>query len=82
MLDEMIKSGYFMYIAEEEGCIDVINSRAAKVNAIIKDFKYIINTVDNPNDYKKQIFAKYGLTEDSLTEAEVRKINTAIRSRF
>lgn len=79
MFKEMVDSGYFMYMAEAEGYPDLVNTRTAKINAIIKDFKYIISIVDNPNDYKKQIFAKYGLTEDMLTDAECQRIMNEIR---
>ena len=80
MFKEMVNSGYFMYMAEAEGYHDLVNTRTAAINSIIKDFKYIINSgVENPNNYKNQIFAKYGLTEEMLTDAECQKIMNAIR---
>lgn len=78
-LTEAIESGFIPYILEANSCTDLCSTRTTKINAIIKDFKYIISIVDNPNDYKEQIFAKYGLTEDMLTDAECQRIMNAIR---
>lgn len=74
----MVKSGYFMYMAEAEGCTDLVNTRTAKINSAIKDFKYIVNQGENPNDYIDVVLEKYGLTEASLTQKECQKINEAV----
>ena len=78
MFNEMIKSGYFMYMAEVEGKTGLINTRTAKINAIIKDFKSLVKKGKNPNKYIDSVLNKYGLSEDELTDREVRKINEAI----
>ena len=78
MFDKMVKSGYFMYMAEAEGLDGLVSTRTAKINRVIKDFKYIVNQHENPNDYIAQILAKHGLTEDMLTDMECERINRAI----
>lgn len=35
----MIDSGYFMYMAEASGMDNLVNTREAKINAVIKDLK-------------------------------------------
>ncbi len=74
MFKEMVDSGYFMYMAEAGGYDSVVSTRAAKINAIIKDFKNIVRQGKNPNNYIATILAKHGLTEDMLTEKECEKI--------
>ena len=74
-INDMIKSGYFMYMAEAEGLDSLVSTRTAKINAIIKDFKYIVNQGENPNDYISEVLAKHGLSEQSLTKAESERIN-------
>lgn len=78
MFNEMVKSGYFMYMAEAEGKTGLVNTRTAKINAIIKDFKSLVQNGMNPNKYINMVLSKYGLSEDELTDREVRKINEAI----
>ena len=80
MFNDMINSGYFMYMAEKEGHDSLISTRTAKINAAIKDFKYIVNSGENPNDYIDSVLEKHGLTENMLTDNEVYKINHCINS--
>lgn len=75
MLRQMIDSGYFGYMSEAEGLTSINSTRATKINAIIKDFKALYRRGLNPNDYIHEVLAKYGLNENLLTEAEIRKIN-------
>ena len=75
--NDMVKSGYFMYMTEASGMDKLVNTRTAKINAVIKDFKYIVKQGKNPNDYIADVLAKHGLTEDMLTDREIAKINGA-----
>ena len=77
-LDEMINSGYFGYISEAEGITSINSSRSTKINAIIKDFKYLVRQGKDPNDYIDSVLSKYGLSQCSLTTKEIDKINEAI----
>ena len=72
--NEMVDSGYFMYMAETEGHTNLVNTRTAKVNAVIKDLKDIKYKVENVNDYVEMILGRHGLTENMLTDAECNKI--------
>lgn len=82
MLREMINSGYFGYITEKEGITSINSTRATKINAIIKDFKSLVRRGYNPNNYIHEVLAKYGLNENLLTDAEIRKINGAINGDY
>lgn len=76
--NEMINSGYFGYITEAEGITSINSSRATKINAIIKDFKYLVRQGKDPNNYIDSVLSKYGLDQCSLTTKEINKINEAI----
>lgn len=77
-LDEMINSGYFGYMSEAEGITSINSSRSTKINAIIKDFKYLVRQGKDPNDYIDSVLSKYGLSQCSLTTKEINKINEAV----
>ena len=77
-LNEMINSGYFGYMTEAEGITSINSSRATKINAIIKDFKYLVRQGKDPNNYIDSVLSKYGLDQCSLTAKEINKINEAI----
>ena len=77
-LNEMINSGYFGYITEAEGITSINSSRATKINAIIRDFKYLVRQGKDPNNYIDSVLSKYGLDQCSLTTKEINKINEAI----
>ena len=78
MLREMINSGYFGYITEQEGITNINSTRATKINAAIRDFKYLVRQGKNPNEYIDCVLIRYGLDQDSLTDKEVKKIEGAI----
>ena len=80
--NNMVKSGYFMYMAEAEGHDELVNTRTAKINAAIKDFKYIVKQGENPNDYIADVLAKHGLTEDMLTDRECEKIMGCVNGLY
>ena len=77
-LNEMINSGYFGYMSEAEAVVSINSSRSTKINAIIKDFKYLVRQGKDPNDYIDSVLSKYGLSQCSLTTKEIDKINEAI----
>lgn len=72
-----VESGFIPYILEASGRVDLCGTRTSKINAIIKDFKYLVSCGYNPNEYIHEVLAKYGLNENLLTDAEIRKINGA-----
>lgn len=75
---EAVNSGFAMYLFESAGRDDLVSSRTAKINASIKDFKYLVKQGKNPNNYISIVLAKHGLKEDELTLNEIRKIERAI----
>ena len=75
---EAVNSGFAMYLFESAGRDDLVSSRTAKINASIKDFKYLVKQGKNPNDYISTVLAKHGLKEENLTLNEIRKIERAI----
>lgn len=72
---EMVDTGYFGYMSEKEGVTSINSSRTTVINSIIKDFKSLVAKGYNPNDYISEVLHKYGLNENLLTEAEIRRIN-------
>lgn len=76
--NDAVRSGFAPYMAESLGYDNLVTTRTAKINAIIKDFKYLVRQGKNPNEYIYEVLAKHGLNENLLTDAEIRKINGAI----
>lgn len=72
---EMVDTGYFGYMSEKEGITSINSSRTTVINSIIKDFKSLVRQGKNPNEYIYEVLHKYGLNENLLTEAEIRRIN-------
>ena len=77
-LNEAVKTGFLPYILEANGNYNLCNTRTTAINSIIKDFKSLVRRGYNPNNYIHEVLAKYGLNENLLTDAEIRKINGAI----
>lgn len=78
MFKEMVDSGYFMYMAEAEGYDNLVNTKTARINAAIKDFQKLYRNGYDPNEYINEVLSAHNLSEDSLTEKEIRRINSAI----
>jgi len=76
--NQAVKTGFIPYIFEANGNYNLCNTRTAAINSIIKDFKSLVRQGYNPNEYIHEVLAKYGLNENLLTEAEIRKINNSI----
>ena len=72
---DAVESGFLPYILEATGQVSLVNTRATKINAIIKDFKNIAERGYDPNDYIEEVLAEYDLSENDLSEAEIHKIN-------
>ena len=81
MFKNMVDSGYFMYMAEAEGKDSLVNTRTARINAAIKDFKSLVRQGKNPNYYIDSVLASHGFSESELTDAECNKIMRAINGR-
>ena len=75
-LNDAINSGYFCYMAEAEGMDYLVNTREAKVNAIINDLKATPrNTLAAaPNACLMGAAAQHGIDWKDLSFTEIRKI--------
>ena len=75
-LKNAINSGYFCYMAEAEGMDYLVNTREAKVNAIINDLKATprneLSTA--PNACLMGAAANHGIDWEDLSFSEIRKI--------
>ena len=72
---DMIDSGYFMYMAETEGLDSVVNTREAKINAVIKECAALVREGINPTNEIDDILYRHDLTIDMLTDEECDKIS-------
>ena len=77
-----VESGFIPYILEASGRVDLCDTRTSKINAIIKDFKYLVKQGKNPNDYISIVLAKYGLKEENLTNEECKKIMRCVDGTY
>ena len=55
-----------------------VNTKTARINAAIKDFQKLYRDGYNPNEYVHEVLSAHNLSEDLLTEKEIRRINSAI----
>lgn len=76
--NEGIKSGFIPYMLEASGYDNLCSTKQAKINAVIKDFKSLIDKRVDPNLYKYEILASHGLSEQLLTDAECAKIKKEV----
>lgn len=76
----MMNLPYFLYMAEAEGMTGIVNTHAARINAVINDFIKAANMGDNINDMRVQnaIFAKNNIDIETLTEREKLEIATRV----
>lgn len=73
---------YFLYMAESEGMTGIVNTRAARINAVINDFIKAANMGDSINDMRVQnaIFAKNNIDIETLTEKEKHEIAARVEN--
>ena len=76
--NDMVKSGYFMYMAEAGGHDNLVTTRTAKINASIKELRSLFQRGYNPNNYIDTVLANHGLTEDMLSDAECARISREV----
>ena len=69
---------FWLYAMEAEGHDDLVSTRTAKINAVIKDLKYIKSKGDNPNYYIEETLNRHGLTENMLSDYECRLIERGV----
>lgn len=76
---DMVDSGYFMYMAEAEGHDELVNTRTAKINAVIKDLKYVVSCGENPYNHLDRILFSHNLCEEMLSDEECQRISNCVR---
>lgn len=74
-----VGGGYFLYMAEAEGRTELVNTREARVNAVIKKMKWHIDKGHDPQRYIDAVLADYNLTQEGLTEKELKKIEGSVK---
>ena len=78
----MMNIPYFLYIAEAEGVTEVVNTRQARLNAVIRDYIALAQQGININNMEVQNYLnqKYGL--EDLTAAEQHEIARAVMNQL
>ena len=70
----MMNLPYFLYMAETEGMTGVVNTRQARLNAIIRDYVALAEQGININDMEVQNYLNQKYDLEDLTAAEKHEI--------
>ena len=73
---------YFLYMAEAEGITEVVNTRQARLNAIIRDYAALAEQGININDMEVQNYLNQKYDLEDLTAAEKHEIATRVMQLF
>ena len=73
---------YFLYMAEAEGVTEVVNTRQARLNAIIRDYAALAEQGININDMEVQNYLNQKYDLEDLTAAEKHEIARAVMNQF
>lgn len=73
---------YFLYMAEKEGITEVVNTRQARLNAIIRDYAALAEQGININDMEVQNYLAQKYDLEDLTAAEKHEIATKVMQLF
>lgn len=74
----MMNIPYFLYMAEAEGVTEVVNTRQARLNAIIRDYAALAEQGVNINDMEVQNYLNQKYDLEDLTAAEKHEIARAV----
>ncbi len=69
---------YFLYMAEKEGITEVVNTRQARLNGIIRDYIALAEQGININDMEVQNYLAQKYDLEDLTSAEKHEIATRV----
>ena len=78
----MMNIPYFLYMAEAEGVTEVVNTRQARLNAIIRDYAALAEQGININDMEVQNYLNQKYDLEDLTAAEKHEIATRVMQLF
>lgn len=69
---------YFLYMTEKEGITEVVNTRQARLTAIIRDYAALASQGININDMEVQNYLAQKYDLEDLTAAEKHEIATKV----
>ena len=78
----MMNLPYFLYMAEAEGVTEVVNTRQARLNAIIRDYIALAEQGININDMEVQNYLAQKYDLEDLTAAEQHEIARAVMNQL
>ena len=78
----MMNLPYFLYMAEAEGVTEVVNTRQARLNAIIRDYIALAKQGININDMEVQNYLAQKYDLEDLTAAEQHEIARAVMNQL
>lgn len=78
----MMNIPYFLYMAEAEGVTEVVNTRQARLNAIIRDYIALAEQGININDMEVQNYLNQKYNLEDLTAAEKHEIARAVMNQL
>lgn len=78
----MMNIPYFLYMAEKEGITEVVNTRQARLNAIIRDYTALAKQGININDPEVQDYLNQKYDLEDLTAAEKHEIAMKVMQLF
>ena len=78
----MMNLPYFLYMAEAEGVTEVVNTRQARLNAIIRDYAALAEQGININDMEVQNYLAQKYDLENLTAAEKHEIARIVMNQF
>lgn len=74
------KDGFWLYAMETEGMDFLVNTKTAKLNAVIKEIRGIRSPSIDQETFE-QILHRHGLSLSTLTQKEILYIQDGIRHR-
>ena len=77
-----MKLNQFLWFAEAEGITEVVNTRQARLNAIIRDYAALAEQGININDMEVQNYLNQKYDLEDLTAAEKHEIATKVMQLF
>lgn len=73
---------YFLYMAEKEGITEVVNTRQARLNAIVRDYIALASQGININDPEVQNYLAQKYDLEDLTAAEKHEIARVVMNQL
>lgn len=80
-MKKMFNTPYGLYMMEAEGMDNMVTTKEARINASIKDFVSYARRNYDINDMQEAIFAKHGLSLDTLSARDKAKIKREVERR-